>query len=40
MNKAQQFLEALDRRLWAAADRLRSKVNPSDNMHVVLGYEV
>jgi len=33
----QQFLNALDKRLWDAADRLRSNVNPSDYMHVVLG---
>ncbi len=33
----QQFLNDLDRRLWNAADRLRSNVNPSDYMHVVLG---
>lgn len=33
----QQFLEDLDKRLWNAADRLRSNVNPSDYMHVVLG---
>lgn len=33
----QQFLNDLDKRLWNAADRLRSNVNPSDYMHVVLG---
>lgn len=33
----QKFLNDLDRRLWSAADRLRSNVNPSDYMHVVLG---
>ncbi|MDP3522315.1 MAG: class I SAM-dependent DNA methyltransferase [Hydrogenophaga sp.] len=33
----QQFLNDLDARLWNAADRLRSNVNPSDYMHVVLG---
>ena len=33
----QQFLGDLDKRLWNAADRLRSNVNPSDYMHVVLG---
>jgi hypothetical protein len=36
-NAQQQFLNDLDRRLWNAADRLRSNVNPSDYMHVVLG---
>ena len=33
----QQFLNDLDKRLWNAADRLRSNVNPGDYMHVVLG---
>lgn len=33
----QQFLDDLDKQLWNAADRLRSNVNPSDYMHVVLG---
>jgi type I restriction enzyme M protein len=33
----QQFLNDLDKRLWNAADRLRSNVNPGDCMHVVLG---
>lgn len=38
MNTEEQaFLEDLDKRLWSAADRLRSNVNPSDYMHVVLG---
>ena len=36
-NEEQQFLNDLDKRLWNAADRLRSNVNPSDYMHVVLG---
>lgn len=36
-NEEQQFLNDLDRQLWNAADRLRSNVNPSDYMHVVLG---
>ena len=36
-NEEQQFLNSLDRQLWASADRLRSNVNPSDYMHVVLG---
>ena len=36
-NEEQQFLNDLDKRLWDAADRLRSNVNPSDYMHVVLG---
>jgi type I restriction enzyme M protein len=36
-NEEQQFLDDLDKRLWNAADRLRSNVNPSDYMHVVLG---
>jgi type I restriction enzyme M protein len=36
-NEEQQFLNDLDARLWNAADRLRSNVNPSDYMHVVLG---
>ena len=36
-NEEQQFLKDLDARLWNAADRLRSNVNPSDYMHVVLG---
>ncbi|HEY8905715.1 MAG TPA: type I restriction-modification system subunit M N-terminal domain-containing protein [Rhodoferax sp.] len=33
----QQFLSHLDKQLWAAADRLRAAVNPSEYMHVVLG---
>ncbi len=33
----QQFLNNLDKQLWDAADRLRSAVNPSEYMHVVLG---
>jgi type I restriction enzyme M protein len=33
----QQFLHNLDKQLWDAADRLRSAVNPSEYMHVVLG---
>jgi type I restriction enzyme M protein len=33
----QTFLDDLEKRLWAAADRLRGSVNPSDYMHVVLG---
>jgi type I restriction enzyme M protein len=33
----QQFLHNLDKQLWDAADRLRSAVNPSECMHVVLG---
>lgn len=33
----QQFLKNLDKQLWDAADRLRSAVNPSAYMHVVLG---
>ena len=36
-NEEQQFLNDLDKRLWNAADRLRSNVNPGDYMHVVLG---
>ena len=36
-NAQQQFLNDLDKRLWNAADRLRSNVNPGDYMHVVLG---
>jgi type I restriction enzyme M protein len=36
-NEEQQFLNELDKKLWNAADRLRSNVNPSDYMHVVLG---
>lgn len=36
-DEEQQFLNSLDARLWNAADRLRSNVNPSDYMHVVLG---
>ena len=36
-SEEQQFLNDLDKRLWNAADRLRSNVNPSDYMHVVLG---
>ena len=36
-NEEQQFLNHLDKQLWAAADRLRSAVNPSEYMHVVLG---
>jgi type I restriction enzyme M protein len=36
-NEEQRFLDNLDKRLWSAADRLRSNVNPSDYMHVVLG---
>ena len=33
----QQYLNNLDKQLWAAADRLRAAVNPSEYMHVVLG---
>ena len=33
----QQFLNNLDKQLWDAADRLRSAVNPSEYMHIVLG---
>lgn len=33
----QEFLNDLDKQLWDAADRLRSAVNPSEYMHVVLG---
>jgi type I restriction enzyme M protein len=36
-NEEQQFLNNLDKQLWAAADRLRAAVNPSEYMHVVLG---
>ncbi len=36
-NEEQQFLNRLDKQLWDAADRLRSAVNPSEYMHVVLG---
>ena len=36
-NEEQQFLNDLDKRLWDAADRLRSNFNPSDYVHVVLG---
>ncbi len=36
-NEEQQFLNNLDKQLWDAADRLRSAVNPSEYMHVVLG---
>lgn len=36
-NEEQQYLNELDKRLWSAADRLRSNVNPGDYMHVVLG---
>ncbi len=36
-NEEQQFLNSLDKQLWDAADRLRSAVNPSEYMHVVLG---
>jgi type I restriction enzyme M protein len=30
----QQFLEDINKRLWNAADRLRSNVNSRDYMHV------
>lgn len=36
-NEEQQYLNNLDKQLWAAADRLRAAVNPSEYMHVVLG---
>jgi type I restriction enzyme M protein len=36
-NEEQQLLNQLDKQLWDAADRLRSAVNPSEYMHVVLG---
>lgn len=36
-DEEQQFLNNLDKQLWAAADRLRAAVNPSEYMHVVLG---
>jgi type I restriction enzyme M protein len=36
-SEEQQFLNNLDKQLWAAADRLRGSVNPSEYMHVVLG---
>ena len=36
-DEQQQFLNNLDKQLWAAADRLRAAVNPSEYMHVVLG---
>ncbi|WP_310388550.1 class I SAM-dependent DNA methyltransferase [Roseateles sp.] len=36
-DEEQQFLNQLDKQLWDAADRLRSAVNPSEYMHVVLG---
>ena len=36
-NEEQLFLNNLDKQLWAAADRLRAAVNPSEYMHVVLG---
>jgi type I restriction enzyme M protein len=36
-SEEQQFLNNLDKQLWDAADRLRSAVNPSEYMHVVLG---
>lgn len=36
-SEEQQFLNDLDRQSWNAADRLRSNVNLSDYMHVVLG---
>ena len=33
----QQFLNDLEKRLWTAADKLRSNLDPGDYMHVVLG---
>ncbi|ABD67794.1 N-6 DNA methylase [Rhodoferax ferrireducens T118] len=36
-DEEQQYLNNLDKQLWAAADRLRAAVNPSEYMHVVLG---
>lgn len=38
MNSAeQQFLNDLDKKLWAAADRLRSNLDAANYKHVVLG---
>ena len=34
---AQQFLRDLDRKLWAAADRLRSNLDAAVYKHAVLG---
>lgn len=36
-NTEQQFLKELDKKLWAAADKLRSNVNASEYKDVVLG---
>ena len=35
--KEQQFLEALDKKLWTAADKLRSTLDASQYKHAVLG---
>lgn len=37
-NEEQQFVSERDARLWSAADRRPSNINPSDCMHRVLGY--
>lgn len=36
-NTEQQFLEELDKKLWNAADRLRSNIDAAEYKHVVLG---
>ena len=36
-NEEQAFLDALDKKLWASADKLRSNVNPGEYKDVVLG---
>jgi type I restriction enzyme M protein len=35
-NKEQTFLDALDRKLWNAADKLRSTLDASQYKHAVL----
>jgi type I restriction enzyme M protein len=36
-NSDQAFLNELDKKLWASADKLRSNVNPGEYKDVVLG---
>lgn len=37
MNESQEFLRELDRKLWAAADKLRSSLDAAQYKHAVLG---
>jgi type I restriction enzyme M protein len=36
-NEEQQFLNALDKKLWTSADKLRSTLDASQYKHTVLG---